>query len=268
MKLRLWTIVVALILAVYPAIAQRYYAVLITGDKPNITPDWMPPNGQQQTPNGITEENADDSYWNDTYMMWKTLVDNGWDLDKIKVLYYNGLDYDSQNPNYHHEGGITNQAASLSNIQSVFANLASTLNNNDVLLVWTFDHGDQDYAHPGRSALLVYKDPAPLEYLWDETFAAWVNAIPCRKRIVLMGQCNSGGFIDNLQGTGIPTFALTATDFQYLAYKADDDNPDSESEPKENEYYGERQWYHGEFYYHVLNALPSLPILMRQNSVS
>jgi hypothetical protein len=97
--------------------------------------------------------------------------------------------------------------------------------------------------------------PGTYEDLWDTTFARYVNAIPCTKRFIVMAQCYSGGFIDNLQGTSVPTFMLTATDYLQASLEADDVNPDAEGDIRENEYALSRPWFHSEFNYHVLNAM-------------
>jgi hypothetical protein len=140
-----WAVLLLFLLLLSPFTwSQQHYAVIITGDRPNIDPSWMPPEPPPY---------RDDSYWNDTFMMWRTLVDNGWDPAKITVLYYDGQDYPTLNARYKipPPGQITNLPATKANVIATFANLSTTMTNNDVLFIWTYDHGDNDLSHNNSS---------------------------------------------------------------------------------------------------------------------
>jgi hypothetical protein len=201
--------------------SQQYYAVLITGDKPNIDPGWMPP-GVGASANEILLPDADDSYWNDTFTMRKALVNNGWDPNNIFVYYYDGQDYLSRNPRYRVRAGenqITTGSATPGNVEDRFSWLANHMSSNDVLFIWTYDHGYTDYSENSAALQLYAGSPGNYVFFWDTTFARYVNAIPCSRRIILMAQCYSGGFIDNLQVPGVPpTAILTATTYLQLSY--------------------------------------------------
>ena len=92
----------------------------------------------------------------------------------------------------------------------------------------------------------------------DYDFADLVDQIACSKRIFWMQQCHSGGFIDNLANN--KTSILTACDFDEGAYRADNTNPDG-SDPIENEIYNGVIYNHGEFNYHVMNAVRKMTIV-------
>ena len=240
--------IIAVILISSFTVAQQYYAVLITGDTPE---------GYAQSPktyNGGGYSGYDE-FWNDTYLMWELLHENGFDDDHIYTLYGNGSDYASQNPRYQHPNfpsqQITKFSAYLSDVQNIFSWLANgnsehnipQMTNNDILFIWTFDHGTTS----GGNAGLCLMDGV----MWDYNFSSYVNQIPCQKRIILMQQCYCGGFIDNLQSSN--TVMLTACSATEVAYRADDVNPDG-SDTRENEMYNGSYYHHGEFNYHVINA--------------
>jgi len=86
----------------------------------------------------------------------------------------------------------------------------------------------------------------------DADFASLANLVNYHKRIVWMQQCFSGGFIDNLEGTN--TVMLTASENDEFAYVADDVSRNNSPLP-ENETYEGKTFYHGEFNFHIMNAV-------------
>ena len=233
---RILTYLLLSIALAHSTFAQQYHAVLITGGCP-----WY-------------EGKAfNDMFWNDTYLMWETLKNHGYDVDNIHVLYYDGMDFPESKPRYTRPYGtapVTDAPANYADVQSTFATLANTMTNNDVLLIWTFGHGDTRYNN--ISALVLHDSE-----ILDSDFADLVNSVPCAKRIILMAQCYGGGFIDNLEGN--KTVILTACGANELAQTADNINPDGD-DPAENEGYGEDTCRHSEFNYHVLNAMRNATI--------
>jgi hypothetical protein len=218
------------------------YAVLIEGDAPT----WF------------------DEFWNDTLLMFEILVDNGFDPDDIFVLYNLGTDYASANPRYqpgsaengHLPATITDFAATIANVTMVFNGLASgdpvhgipQMTANDFLFVWTFDHGGFDdpnsnWTHdPGEPTYLCLTDGD----MYATTFATLVDAITYARRVFVMQQCHSGGFIPHLSNNN--TVILTAAGLEN-AHPADD------TPSTENEVVGGTTYHHGEFNYHMMNAL-------------
>jgi len=94
MKYLLITVVTLLPLFIYP---QNYYAVLITGDTPYLEAD-----GPKNWNGGEYSKLGFDEFWNDTYLMWELLYENGFSNDNIFVLFGNGEDWNDlgNNPRY------------------------------------------------------------------------------------------------------------------------------------------------------------------------
>jgi len=65
-------------------------------------------------------------------------------------------------------------------------------------------------------------------------------------------QCNSGGFIDDLDAPN--TVIMAASDYDEKSYEADDVDPDG-ADDVENEVYQDETYYHGEFNYHMINSV-------------
>jgi hypothetical protein len=132
-------------------LSQEKYAILISGDRPDMelySPPWELFNIQWGS-------------WNDTYLMWEMLVyEKGYDNDNVFVLWADGIDWwkdqnypgatrynphfmhpdDFQNPN----DQITDDAATLQNVEDYFNNLATGENGfpqiteDDFLFIWTY----------------------------------------------------------------------------------------------------------------------------------
>jgi len=201
------------------------YAVLICGD--------------------LAENFWGECFWNDTVWMFKTLLNNGWTEANIFVLYGDGEDYASANPKYRYPGTVTDFPATRAWVIKVFEGLASgdaangipAMRNQDSLFVWTFDHGGG-----GESATLCLRDAD----ITDTDFAAKINAISYRSRVIFMQQCRSGGFIGDLKNA--KTFISTAARAMEDAHPAD----------TENEAYDGKIYSHGEYDYYLISALDRL----------
>lgn len=143
-------------------------------------------------------------YWNDCSSIYKTLVNKfGYDPTHINVLISDGTSsandrnnngvYDSSPLDL--DGNGTNDiqyAATYANVERVFSNLTSTLTSSDQLFIFTIDHGALD---PSGEAYLVLWNDQPL---LANRFASWINQIQAKAINIVMGQCNSGGFIPYL----------------------------------------------------------------------
>lgn len=206
------------------ATMQRKYAVLICGD--------------------VAESGAAfNCFWNDTYWMYQALQAKGFSKADIYVLYGNGSDWACPNPRYKPPAGekVTDFPATMGWVTKVLdglkngdaANGIAKMDSNDILFVWTFDHGAG-----GSPAYLCLMDG----WYKDSDFAAKLNAIPCAKRYVFMQQCRSGGFIDDLAST--KTFMSTACKSTENAYVGD-----------EYEMYSGVKYTHGEYNYHIISSL-------------
>lgn len=108
----------------------------------------------------------------------------------IFVLYADGqrLDLEGDGSN-----DITGPAT-VARLNSLFrVDLRARITSNDFLFVFTTNHGGYDA--PSRVGLYLWND-----YIQDRDFAALVNILPFRNLAVCMGQCHSGGLIDDLAG--------------------------------------------------------------------
>jgi len=135
---------------------------------------------------------------------------------------------------------LTDYAATYQNIENVLSKLA-TYNDIDLLLVWTFGHGFRDE----NSSYLLLADGSKL---YDYRFAELLGKVNCTTRIICMQQCFSGGFIDDLK-KGKKNIILTSCSDLAASYPTND----YIEEDRENGVL----YSHGEFNYHLYNALSS-----------
>ncbi len=204
------------------------YAVLISGD---------------------LAETGFDEFWNDVVLMREALLQNGFADNDICILYGNGADFFSAgrpNPRYRPSPAITDFAANSTGVQTVFNGLANgtgglpQVTDDDLLFVWTFDHGGGPPCC-GAQTTLGLMDGG----MQDSVLAALVNQVPHAFRVVCMQQCHSGGFLNDLQSDR--TVILTACASAEHASRADS--------PAENEVVGGVAYHHGEFNYYLYAAL-------------
>lgn len=87
--------------------------------------------------------------------------------------------------------------ATRSSITSVFNILNNTLTEDDDLFIFTTDHGDT--VGGNHVAMCLWNG----EILHDYEFATYLNSISANQINVCMGQCYSGGFIDNISTDNI-----------------------------------------------------------------
>ena len=120
---------------------QRY-AVLISGD---------------------LAENGYPEFFFDVVLMREMLIGNGFPANHIFVLYGDGADYNNANypaARYRPNPAITDLSATMANVQAIFSDLANGTNgwpqltDDDLLFVWTFDHGSQIPISPGSATLI------------------------------------------------------------------------------------------------------------------
>ena len=160
--------------------ASRCYAVIISG-------------GANQLNNHIR-------YWGDAAFVYSTLtLKYGYAKDHIYLLVSDGT-----NPAVDRSNGTnsptdldgdlvvdTNYSAIYTNVQTVFAELASILTAGDQLFVFTTDHGTQE---SGWAAYINLWNWAELH---DHQLKDMTIGLPCPVMFA-MEQCYSGGFLDDL----------------------------------------------------------------------
>ncbi len=284
---KLWILSTTLIIVLFslnPVLSQEKYAVIITGDYAATNGTWAIVNGEGRS--------AMEEFWNDTYMMWELLHDMGYSYDNIYVLFANGEDYTftGQDIRYkaanHDQNYVTDLAATKGNVLEVLTGLADGSNDypilteDDFLYIFTFDHGyyttgvgwDLGVRHT-LLCLMDYDWTTPVEG-WDEAHSiadfemqALLGNINAGKKLVVMQQCYSGGFIPYLEdpNTIICTAAsalraANTTDQYYydsIDYPGDPDPGTEYAVESEDEAYVENghEYVHGEFDLHLLNSL-------------
>jgi hypothetical protein len=210
------------------------YAVLISGNEPSMPGDWR----------------FFGEFWWDVVLMREALLQNGFLDNQIYILFGNGADYvdaNYPNPRYRPAPAITDFSATAANVQTVFNGLANgaggfpQMTDDDLLFVWTFDHGCGPPCIAGPNHNFGLMD-GPMD---DAVFAGLVNAVPHAYRVFCMQQCHSGGFINELRSDR--TVILTAC--------SDTEHANPADSPAENEVVGGKTYRHGEFNFHLYCAL-------------
>ena len=208
-----------------------------------------------------------DEFWNDLKIMHDTLVEAGYvddgatgfnpATDHIAMLYGDGND--EKTGKYGTPAGttITDFSATMANVQSVFASLGSVMTDDDFLYVYTFDHGGfvdangNGHCDNGEHATLCVQDGN----IRDDDFAGpYLGQIAHYwRRAIVMQQCHSGGFIDDLSNdrTVIATAAMSVE----LAGTCDQLDANGNWSEGEWDVEGVRLYYHGEFSFHIMSAL-------------
>ncbi len=147
-------------------------------------------------------------YWNDSAAIYSTLTQvYGYLDDHIYVIMSDGTDpgldrhryddsYDSSPLDLDGDGDDDVQyAATRANVSAVFNTLQGILGPYDSLFIYTTDHGSRE---SGQDALLMLWG----ESIRDDEFAVEVDKVNSGEIMVVMEQCNGGGFIDDLSGPG------------------------------------------------------------------
>jgi hypothetical protein len=211
------------------------YAVLISGD---------------------LAENGFPEFFFDVVLMRQTLIDAGFVANNIFILYGDGADYSSAiypANRYRPNPAITTAAANISDVEDIFDDLANGTNgrpqltDEDLLFVWTFDHGSQTTVAGSSISTLCLRDGD----MRADDFATAVDQVPCAFRIFCMQQCFSGGFIPHLN-TDHSVILTAATDSE-IAFPSDD--------VAEEETIGGTVYPHGEFNFYLLAALNGQDLL-------
>lgn len=148
-------------------------------------------------------------YWNDCSFIYQTLtkkyripkshiyslVADGTDPGEDSYDWHTGS-YMSSPLDFDGDGAADiNYAATLSNVQQVMGQLATTLTADDELFFYVIDHGGitSDLAH---SYICLWNR----EVLYDNALKTMVDNITAKSINFVFGQCYSGGFVDDLAG--------------------------------------------------------------------
>lgn len=146
------------------------------------------------------------------------------------------------------------------------------VDSNDMLFVWTFDHGCRDspqgYEKHAYLGLGWGRYPGGLpdsaRDVRDDTLGLWFAPIVCDARIVVMQQCFGGGFYEDLAGPN--AIFISAAGFSQgdlsVSSCADDKPPFDGADTIENEVCNSLGGHaiHGEMDYHFMNALRGVTV--------
>jgi hypothetical protein len=160
-------------------------------------------------------------YWNDCAAIYSTLVNvYGYNRNNIYVLMSDGTNpakdrntyfgYDSSPLDLDGDGTNDIQyAATRTNVISVLNSLSSTLTADDDLFIYTMDHGGRQN---NNSYLCLWNN----EKIFDFEFASYLANIHAKSINICMGQCYSGGFIDDLSNSKyVIATACKSNEFSY-----------------------------------------------------
>jgi len=158
---------------------------------------------------GYNKYNNHERYWNDCEAIYSTLryvygfehhqifvlMSDGWETGADRHLISGGYDDSPRDLDGDGTTDVTNKATKAA-IISLFDMLGEWMLPNDYLYVFTTDHGSLESGNDVKICL------------WDETemrddeFATELNKINAGKISIVMEQCHSGGFVDDLSGNG------------------------------------------------------------------
>ena len=201
---------------------DNYYAVIIQGDVPS--------------------GDSFNEFWLDNVIMYQTLIEYGYAPENIYVLYGNGADETGFPCDWYLET-MVDFPAYQQDVRNIFTWMKDgnpslgipQVTPNDFIYLYTFDHGGSN--GECNAALCLMDGCMP-----DTEFASYFNAIPYMHRVVVMQQCFSGGFIDNLQND--TTVQLMAANCYESAWQGD-----------ESEECNGHTMHHGEFNYWYMSAM-------------
>lgn len=170
--------------------AKRTYALIISG--------------------GVNYFNNHERYWNDCSFIYQTLVKK-YGVPKaniypimadgndpgIDMVLADWSDYRSQSLDLDFDGvNELEMAATRANIKNTLSSLANKLNEDDHLFIYVIDHGGSD-DHISKSYIWLWN----YETLYDHELTEWLRPFSQNNVNinVVLGQCFSGGFVDNLK---------------------------------------------------------------------
>jgi hypothetical protein len=160
-------------------------------------------------------------WWYDLFIQYKMLVENGFEEDKIYVLYGSGTDFNTahadMNATTQFGHTITDMAVDKANVQSVFNTLSGQVDGNDYVYVWWMGHGG---GYGVDSCDLSMSISNTGETVTDTEFVSYLSAVASyNKRSVAIMTCHAGGMADNLNIAGSKTVVLTSSTCAESSYE-------------------------------------------------
>lgn len=176
---------------------------------------------------GVSAALNDYRYWNDCSFIYQTLR-NRFDIPKshIKVAMSDGtntaadMNYEERyisSPLDLDEDGEADieYSATKANIGSILGAFADSLTENDHLFIYVIDHGGLDAA-TNRSYISLWQ----FERLYSNELADMLSDVNAGFINVVMGQCHSGGFAEDLKANGrVITTACGKDELSYACEK-------------------------------------------------
>lgn len=158
---------------------------------------------------GINKYSNYERYWNDCSFIYQTLI-NKYCIPKQNtyVVMADGTDpaedmncfgyFKSSSLDLDFDGfPDLKYAATKANITSIFNELSQKLTENDQLFFYVIDHGGSN-DEISQSYICLWNN----ESLEDYELSAMLDKIKAGSMNIVLGQCFSGGFIDNIQKKG------------------------------------------------------------------
>ncbi len=191
--------------------AEHRYAVIISG--------------------GVNKYSNYSRYWNDCAFFYSTLKQYGFLAENITVLFADGTssevdrsDGEDSPTDFDGDGQADiNYSATKANITTVFDELAVKLGSDDVLYIFTTDHGGNQDGN-----LYPYADPDVILYLWgdgefitSDDFATEVNKVQAKAIVGIFEQCFSGGMVEKLKAEN--RVLMSASRWWELSYAKESD---------------------------------------------
>jgi hypothetical protein len=158
---------------------------------------------------GYNKYNNHERYWNDCEAIYSTLryvygfehhqifvlMSDGWETGADRHLISGGYDDSPRDLDGDGTTDVTNKATKAA-IISLFDMLGEWMLPNDYLYVFTTDHGSLESGNDVKICLWNETE------MRDDEFATELNKINAGKISIVMEQCHSGGFVDDLSGNG------------------------------------------------------------------
>jgi hypothetical protein len=168
-------------------------------------------------------------FWYGLYLAYEALINHGFTHDHVTVLYNMGEDFESKYPRFQNAwscangGSITDLPMDPTTFESVLDSLADVVGSDDTLVVWwAVGHGEPKgppyytCGHYYARGRWKHPDPDSSEHTWsivDTVLGDWL-CLPQHYalRVFLWSTCNSGGLLDDVDGTD-STVALASVQY-------------------------------------------------------
>ncbi|MFQ5583874.1 MAG: FlgD immunoglobulin-like domain containing protein [Calditrichia bacterium] len=141
-------------------------------------------------------------FWYDLFMIYTTLIDNGYNHDDVYVLYGDGSEFQSSHSCYQnpYPSSIVDFPDNESYIINIFNSLSNILTDDDFLYIWWMGHGTKGIGPDGQWHFKVLIENTG-EEIWDFVLASYFDQVQhYRQRAISIMTCRSGGIINDVQG--------------------------------------------------------------------